>query len=72
MSANESGAGDHVVIDGEPAAQPEGPFTVSGVRPGVDGPYKIAKVRHDLRRSSGFTTTVGLKQPSGGAGTDTR
>ncbi len=71
-SAREKGAGDTVLIDGEPAAQPEAPCTVGGIRPGVDGGYTIAKVRHTLTRSGGFTSQLGLKQPSGGAGTDPR
>ncbi len=72
QSTREKGAGDTVLIDGEPAAQPEAPCAVSGIRPGVDGGYTIAKVRHTLTRSGGFTTQLGLKQPSGGAGTDSR
>ncbi len=72
VGAREKGAADHVVIDGEPVAQPEAPCAVSGIRAGVDGGYTIAKVRHELRRGSGFTTQLGLKQPSGSAGVDSR
>ncbi len=69
-SARESGGGDFVTIDGEPAAQPATSCIVSGIRPGVDGTYLISAVTHMLSRGSGFTTQLTLKQPSGGAGVD--
>jgi predicted phage terminase large subunit-like protein len=61
-----------VVIDGDPGATPEGLCIVIGVRPGIDGAYRIDTVDHELSRDNGFTTTLSLKQPQGSAGTDTR
>jgi phage protein D len=71
IATREAGTGI-VTIVGQPAAFSEGSCTVSGVRPGVDGTYRIAGVRHELNRSSGFITQLELKQPGGGAGTDPR
>ncbi|MGI3901222.1 MAG: phage late control D family protein [Janthinobacterium lividum] len=68
----DKGGGDSVTIDGEPAAQAEAPCNVSGVRPGADGTYTIKDVSHSLTRPGGFKTHLGLKQPSGSAGTDSR
>ena len=77
-SEREKGGGT-VQIDGEPAALPEANATVSGVRPGLDGSYRIDAVDHSYSRNAGFTTTLTLKQPqSGGSdgkstpGTDSR
>ena len=71
-SKRDRGGADMVTIDGEPDAQPTAPFTVAGIRPGVDGSYTIQNVKHRLARSSGFTTACSLLQPSGDAGTDDR
>jgi hypothetical protein len=71
IATREAGTGI-VTIVGQPAAFCEGSCTVSGVRAGVDGTYRIAGVRHELNRSSGFITQLELKQPGGGAGTDVR
>lgn len=60
--------GGTVQIDGEPAAMPEAPCTVEGVRPGIDGPYRIDAVAHEYSRRSGFLTTLTLKQPRKGSG----
>lgn len=68
----EKGCGDSVTIDGEPAAQPGAVCNVVGIRPGIDGSYLISDVTHSLSKSSGFTTRLTLKQPSGGAGVDDR
>jgi hypothetical protein len=70
-SQREAGSG-HVEIVGEPAAMPDGTCVVSGVRPGVDGTYRIDGVNHQLNRASGFVTHLDLKQPQGDAGTDSR
>jgi hypothetical protein len=70
-SQREAGSG-HVEIVGEPAAMPDGTCVVSGVRPGVDGTYRIDGVNHQLSRDAGFVTHLDLKQPQGDAGTDSR
>jgi uncharacterized protein len=64
--------GGSVVVDGTGAAQPGGSCMVSGARPGVDGTYRIESVKHALDKTSGWVTTLGLKNPSGTAGKDTR
>jgi phage protein D len=64
--------GGTVAIDGDPAAQPEANCMLSGARPGIDGAYRIDVVEHDYSRGEGFRTTLGVKQPSGAAGTDSR
>lgn len=68
----EKGGCDGITIDGTPDAQAGAPCTVSGIRDGVDGTYLISSVTHSLSRSGGFTTRLSLKQPTGGAGTDSR
>lgn len=55
-----------------PGAQAEGLFVLVGTRPGVDGTYRIESVTHTANRSGGATTRLDLKQPQGGAGTDSR
>lgn len=68
----EKGGCDGVTIDGNPDAQPGAPCTITGIRDGVDGTYVIESVTHTLSRHSGFPTRLTLKQPTGGAGTDSR
>ncbi|WP_336810838.1 phage late control D family protein [Bosea sp. MMO-172] len=70
-SDREKGGGS-VEIDGNPAAQAEAECQLSGTRPGIDGTYRVEKVTHRYTRSSGFTTTLDLKQPKGEAGKDNR
>jgi phage protein D len=70
-SEREAGSGQ-VVILGNNAARPDGTCNVANVRPGVDGTYRIDGVRHELNRTTGFHTHLELKQPQGGAGSDTR
>ena len=68
----EKGGCDGVTIDGEPDAQPGAPCTIVGIRDGVDGTYLIESVTHTLSRHGGFTTKLTLKQPTAGAGVDSR
>jgi hypothetical protein len=64
--------GGTVTIQGNPDAASQAPCIVSGVRPGVDGTYRIETATHDLTRGKSYTTELALKQPSGSAGTDSR
>ena len=66
--------GGSVEIDIEPSARAEGTCILSGVRPGIDGSYRISGVTHTLRPgdSGGATTKLELKQPDDKAGTDSR
>ncbi len=57
--------GGQVVIDGNPAATPEGLCIVSGARAGVDGAWRIDGVTHEVTRGRGFLTTLDLAQPGG-------
>ena len=70
-SDREKGAGS-VTILGDVYAEPEALCFLSGIRPGIDGTYRISSVTHNLSKGSGFTTDVDLKQPQGGAGVDAR
>ncbi|TIS37491.1 hypothetical protein [Mesorhizobium sp.] len=70
-SDREKGGGD-VTIIGNAVAEPEAICTVAGTRAGIDGSYQIDTVSHSISKSSGFTTSLGLKQPKGGAGADKR
>ncbi len=71
QSDREKGGGS-VVILGAEYAEPEAICNIRGVRPGVDGGYRIASVNHNLSKGSGFTTSLELKQPQDGAGVDQR
>jgi phage protein D len=64
--------GGSVTSDGEPAALSQAPATVSGVRSGIDGSYRITTARHTYDRRGGYITHAELEQPSGAAGTDGR
>lgn len=70
-SKRDSGKGT-VVIEGNTSAVPDGLCIVSGTRPGIDGSYRTACVTHDLSRSGGWTTTIEINSPQGGAGEDSR
>lgn len=70
-SERDQGQGS-VTIIGNAAAEPEAEAHVSGFRSGVDGTYRIHSVSHSVSKSGGFTTSLELRQPKGGAGTDKR
>jgi phage protein D len=70
-AARDAGEGG-VTIEGDPAAIPDGLCIIAGTRPGVDGAYRIEAVTHTLTRAGGFVTTLELKQPQQGAGSDDR
>lgn len=70
-SDREQGQGS-VVIVGDARAEPEAECPVSGFRPGIDGTYRIHSISHKVDKSSGFETTLELRQPKGGAGVDSR
>ena len=70
-AARDAGEGT-VTIEGDPAAIPDGLCIITGTRPGVDGAYRIEAVTHTLTRAGGFVTTLELKQPQQGAGSDDR
>lgn len=70
-SEREKGQGS-ITILGDYAAEPEAKVTVRGVRAGIDGTYLIDSVTHNLDKESGFQTQLTLRQPSGGAGVDSR
>ncbi|MBP1852106.1 phage late control D family protein [Rhizobium halophytocola] len=73
QAASKRGGGEgSVELDLEPEAQAEGTFVLGGARPGVDGVYRITGVTHRCDRSGGSTTSLELKQPQGGAGSDNR
>ena len=67
----EGGEGS-ATIDINPAAQAEALITLSGTRPGINGTYRMVTVTHSGSRGSGNSTSLELKQPGGGAGTDSR
>lgn len=66
-----SGVGT-VTIDGDLRATPGALCLVRGVRPGIDGDYRIDAVEHAIDRSAGMTTRIDLGHPQGAAGTDNR
>lgn len=72
-SEREAGGGS-IEMQIEPRARAEATCMVSGVRKGIDGPYRIESVTHTLKAgaSGGSTTKLQLKQPGEGTGSDTR
>lgn len=67
----ESGSGS-IELDLAPEAQAEGQCRLRGARSGVDGLYRITSATHRATRSGGATTSLSVKQPSDGAGSDPR
>lgn len=64
--------GGTVTIDGDPNAQPQAIAMIQGVRPGVDGMYRITEATHDYSRDNGWTTMLDLENPQDGTGKDDR
>ncbi len=71
QSDREKGGGSVTIIGAE-YAEPEAICNIIGVRPGVDGAYRISSITHSLSKGNGFTTDLDLKQPQGNAGKDHR
>lgn len=71
QTRRQAGTGS-VTLDIAVEARAEGTFELSGARPGVDGTYRIDSVAHKADRGGGSTTSLSLRQPAGGAGTDSR
>jgi Bacteriophage probable baseplate hub protein len=69
-SEKEKGGGS-AVIDGTASAIPGGTCVIAGARPGIDGPWRIEEVQHEFSRS-GWTTSLTLKMPGEGTGSDSR
>jgi phage protein D len=70
-SKRKKGSGS-VVILGDSRARPEGMLNIVGVRPGVDGAYKIQSITHKYEKGSGYTTSISCGDPGNGAGKDGR
>ncbi len=64
--------GGSATIQGNPDAASQAPCVISGARPGVDGPYRIATATHRLTRPGSYVTELALVQPSGAVGADNR
>lgn len=61
-SDRNKGQGSLLII-GAVEAQPAGPVTVIGTRPGLDGAYQSTSVKHQLQRGQGFTTSIAVGKP---------
>lgn len=64
--------GGSVTIDGDPRAISQAPMDVSGMRPGIDGEYRITTATHTVTRSGGWVSECQVEQPQGDAGKDSR
>lgn len=64
--------GGKITLDGEAAAQPQALVMVAGIRPGIDGQYRIKSASHTATRSGGWTVSIDVQQPEGAAGKDGR
>jgi phage protein D len=56
--------GGTVTLIGAPEAQAQGLCRISGVRPGVDGNYRVSEATHSLSRDGGWVTVCDLEQPN--------
>lgn len=70
-SEREAGGGT-ITLDLAPDARAECDVVLIGARPGIDGTYRADSVSHRSDRNGGATTTISVKQPADGAGTDAR
>lgn len=70
-SEREGGSGSITILLNVDA-EAEGICEVEGVRPGIDGPYRIETWRDKVERDGGAETELTLKQPQGSAGEDDR
>lgn len=71
-TATEMQGGGSIVIEGTTEAVPDGLCVLTGARAGIDGAYRIKTATHNIDRSGGWTTTLEVAEPQGGAGNDTR
>ncbi|GEP11835.1 phage late control D family protein [Methylobacterium gnaphalii] len=70
-SEREGGSGS-LTISYNPDVEVEGTCLLIGVRPGVDGPYRIESWTDKINRDGGAETSLEVKQPQGDTGSDTR
>ncbi len=71
QSKRKSGGGS-IDTYGDPRARSQNSCTVSGIRDGVDGEYRIKTVHHTYVRGGGWGCSTTVEQPQGSAGTDSR
>ncbi|MCV6548543.1 MAG: hypothetical protein OIF56_14895 [Cohaesibacter sp.] len=69
--ADRAAGSGSVKLDGDANIYAGSPISISGVRPGIDGQYRIKSCTHNLDKS-GFFTDCQLEQPQGDAGIDKR
>lgn len=70
--AERKGGEGTITAIGSAVAQAGGDCILSGARPGIDGSYLIGSLDHSVLRASGWTVSLEVKRPSGGAGVDNR
>lgn len=66
------GAEGTIEIVGDPTVKAGGKCTLVGVRPGIDGEYRVKTVTHKLQKSSGYVCSLSVDQAQGKAGKDER
>lgn len=64
--------GGWVELDLVETAYAEADFVLTGIRPGIDGTYRIASRTHRANKNGGAVTSLDIKQPAGDAGNDER